>query len=129
MQNRIYINVENVILYLENFSFQFQPIILQNIFIEDYKNQYGKTYEEDKENLKRLAKNRLDIIKDIKPEGKILDLGSAMGFFLKEASLNGYKTEGIEISEYAANYCVSNLNLNVHNISLLDFEYKKKNTI
>ena len=49
-----------------------------------------------------------------------------MGFFLKEASLNGYETEGIEISEYAANYCVSNLNLNVHNISLLDFEYKKK---
>ena len=49
-----------------------------------------------------------------------------MGFFLKEASLNGYETEGIEISEYAANYCVKNLNLNVHNISLLDFEYKKK---
>ena len=95
-------------------------------FIEDYKNQYGKTYEEDEENLKALAKNRLDIIKNIKPEGKILDLGSAMGFFLKEASLNGYETEGIEISEYAANYCVSNLNLNVHNISLLDFEYKKK---
>lgn len=95
-------------------------------FIEDYKNQYGKTYEEDEENLKRLAKNRLDIIKNIKPEGKILDLGSAMGFFLKEASLNGYETEGIEISEYAANYCVSSLNLNVHNISLLDFEYKKK---
>lgn len=95
-------------------------------FIEDYKNQYGKTYEEDEENLKRLAKNRLDIIKNIKPEGKILDLGSAIGFFLKEASLNGYETEGIEISEYAANYCVKNLNLNVHNISLLDFEYKEK---
>lgn len=95
-------------------------------FIEDYKNQYGKTYEEDEENLKRLAKNRLEIIKNIKPAGKILDLGSAMGFFLKEASLNGYETEGIEISEYAANYCVKNLNLNVHNISLLDFEYKEK---
>ena len=95
-------------------------------FIEDYKNQYGKTYEEDEENLKALAKSRLDIIKNIKPEGKILDLGSAMGFFLKEASLNGYETEGIEISEYAANYCVKNLNLNVHNISLLDFEYKEK---
>lgn len=95
-------------------------------FIEDYKNQYGKTYEEDEENLKALAKKRLKIINDIKPSGKILDLGSAMGFFLKEASLNGYETEGIEISEYAANYCVNNLNLNVHNISLLDFEYKEK---
>lgn len=95
-------------------------------FIEDYKNQYGKTYEEDEENLKSLAKRRLKIINNIKPAGKILDLGSAMGFFLKEASLNGYETEGIEISEYAANYCVNNLNLNVHNISLLDFEYKEK---
>ena len=95
-------------------------------FTEDYKNQYGKTYEEDEENLKRLAKNRLEIIKNIKPEGKILDLGSAMGFFLKEASSNGYEIEGIEISEYAANYCVNTLNLNVHNISLLDFEYKEK---
>lgn len=95
-------------------------------FIEDYKNQYGKTYEEDEENLKALAKKRLKIINDIKPSGKILDLGSAMGFFLKEASLNGYETEGIEISGYAANYCVNNLNLNVHNISLLDFEYKEK---
>lgn len=95
-------------------------------FIEDYKNQYGKTYEEDEENLKTLAKRRLKIINNIKPAGKILDLGSAMGFFLKEASLNGYETEGIEISEYAANYCINNLNLNVHNISLLDFEYKEK---
>ena len=34
MQNQIYINVENVILYLENFSFQFQPIILQNILLK-----------------------------------------------------------------------------------------------
>ena len=94
-------------------------------FIEDYKNQYGKTYEEDEENLKRLAKSRLETIKNIKPTGKILDLGSAMGFFLKEASLNGYETEGIEISQYAANYCVKNLNLNVYNVSLLDFEYKE----
>ena len=94
-------------------------------FIENYKNQYGKTYEEDEENLKALAKSRLETIKNIKPTGKILDLGSAMGFFLKEASLNGYETEGIEISEYAANYCVKNLNLNVYNVSLLDFEYKE----
>ena len=94
-------------------------------FIEDYKNQYGKTYEEDEENLKALAKSRLETIKNIKPTGKILDLGSAMGFFLKEASLNGYETEGIEISQYAANYCVKNLNLNVYNVSLLDFEYKE----
>ena len=95
-------------------------------FVEDYKNQYGKTYEEDSENLRALARRRLEKIKKIKPNGKILDIGSAMGFFLKEAQDNGYETEGIEISEYASNYCVNTLNLNVHNCSLLDFEYKEK---
>ncbi len=95
-------------------------------FVEDYKNQYGKTYKEDSSNLISLAKMRLKKIKKIKPQGKILDIGSAMGFFLKEAEECGYETEGIEISEYASNYCVNTLNLNVHNISLLDFEYKEK---
>ena len=95
-------------------------------FVEDYKNQYGKTYEDDSENLTALARRRLNKIKKIKPEGKILDIGSAMGFFLKEAREYGYETEGIEISEYASNYCINTLNLNVHNCSLLDFEYKEK---
>lgn len=95
-------------------------------FVEDYKNQYGKTYEEDSANLTALAKRRLEKIKKIKPNGKILDIGSAMGFFLKEAREYGYETEGIEISKYASDYCINTLNLNVHNCSLLDFEYKEK---
>ncbi|MEI0669246.1 methyltransferase domain-containing protein [Brachyspira pulli] len=95
-------------------------------FVEDYKNQYGKTYEEDSKNLAALAKRRLEKIKKIKPNGKILDIGSAMGFFLNEAREYGYETEGIEISEYASNYCINTLKLNVHNCSLLDFEYKEK---
>ena len=95
-------------------------------FVEDYKNQYGKTYEEDSANLTALAKRRLEKIKKIKPKGKILDIGSAMGFFLKEAREYGYETEGIEISKYASDYCINTLNLNVHNCSLLDFEYKEK---
>lgn len=95
-------------------------------FVEDYKNQYGKTYEEDSANLTALAKRRLEKIKKIKPNGKILDIGSAMGFFLKEAREYGYETEGIEISQYASDYCINTLNLNVHNCSLLDFEYKEK---
>ena len=94
-------------------------------FVEDYKKQYGKTYE-DVDNLSRLAKRRIEKIKKIKPNGKVLDIGSAMGFFLKEAANYGYITEGIEISEYASNYCVNTLNLNVHNCSLLDFNYKEK---
>ncbi|WP_304332160.1 bifunctional 2-polyprenyl-6-hydroxyphenol methylase/3-demethylubiquinol 3-O-methyltransferase UbiG [Brachyspira innocens] len=95
-------------------------------FVEDYKNQYGKTYEEDSKNLTALAKRRLEKIKKLKPSGKVLDIGSAMGFFLNEAREYGYETEGIEISEYASSYCRDTLKLNVHNCSLLDFEYKEK---
>ena len=95
-------------------------------FVEDYKNQYGKTYEEDSKNLTALARRRLEKIKKLKPRGKVLDIGSAMGFFLNEARECGYETEGIEISEYASSYCRDTLKLNVHNCSLLDFEYKEK---
>lgn len=95
-------------------------------FVEDYKNQYGKTYEEDSKNLTALARRRLEKIKKLKPKGKVLDIGSAMGFFLNEAREFGYETEGIEISEYASSYCRDTLKLNVHNCSLLDFEYKEK---
>ncbi|MDO6993515.1 methyltransferase domain-containing protein [Brachyspira innocens] len=95
-------------------------------FVEDYKNQYGKTYEEDSKNLTALARRRLEKIKKLKPSGKVLDIGSAMGFFLNEAREYGYETEGIEISEYASSYCRDTLKLNVHNCSLLDFEYKEK---
>ena len=95
-------------------------------FVEDYKNQYGKTYEEDIDNLSKLARRRLDKLKQVKPKGKILDIGSAMGFFLNEAKKQGYETEGIEISKYAYDYSVNTLKLNVHNVSLLDFEYKEK---
>ncbi len=94
-------------------------------FEEDYKLQYGKTYVEDSDNLRALARNRLHIIKRHKPSGKILDLGSAMGFFLKEASLMGYEPLGVEISEYAVNYSKNELSLEVHNISVLDFDYKE----
>ncbi len=95
-------------------------------FVENYKNQYGKTYEEDIDNLSKLARRRLDKLRQVKPKGKILDIGSAMGFFLNEAKKQGYETEGIEISKYAYDYSVNTLKLNVHNVSLLDFEYKEK---
>jgi len=94
-------------------------------FEEDYKLQYGKTYIEDSYNLRNLARNRLHVIKRHKPSGNILDLGSAMGFFLKEASLMGYNTLGVEISEYAANYSKNEFSLEVHNMSVLDFDYKE----
>lgn len=94
-------------------------------FEEDYKSQYGKTYGEDFENLSALARRRIEKIKKFKPRGKILDLGSAMGFFLKEARNDGYEVTGVEVSKYASDYCRNNLDIKVANISLMDFDYKE----
>ncbi len=94
-------------------------------FENDYKKQYGKTYKEDYDNLSQLAKNRINNIKIKKTSGHILDLGAAMGFFLKNAKDDGFTVEGVEISEYASNYCKEDLKLDVKNVSVMDFEFEK----
>lgn len=74
-------------------------------FFEEYKEQYGKTYLEDIENLRKFARKRLDIIETIVPEkGKILDIGCAYGAFLKEAQDSGWQPVGIDVSQAAIDY-------------------------
>ena len=97
----------------------------KSYFVANYKNQYGRSYEEDSSTLRLLARNRLDEIKKIKPEGNILELGSAMGFFLSEAKNYGYTAKGIEISAYAVSYAKSKLDVDIKCKSLENFEYKE----
>ena len=47
---------------------------------------------------------RLDLLKRLAPEGKLLDIGCGRGFFLKTALDNGYKVRGIDVSEKATVY-------------------------
>ncbi|MFH0975061.1 MAG: class I SAM-dependent methyltransferase [Spirochaetota bacterium] len=93
-------------------------------FTSQYKDQYGKTYLEDFNSIYSVSIRRIKrILKIIKNTGKIslLDIGSAMGFFLKAASDSGIKDVlGIEISEYASKYCAEKLQLNVINSSFDD---------
>ena len=81
-------------------------------FINDYRAQYGHTYEEDFSNIYRSARNRISHIRDLWNSRhmvsvhSLLDVGSALGFFLKAAHDEGLtRLEGIEISHYAADYC------------------------
>ncbi|MCK4554848.1 class I SAM-dependent methyltransferase [Candidatus Parcubacteria bacterium] len=46
----------------------------------------------------------LNKIKNKVPQGKILDVGSSFGLFLKTAKDLGYKVHGLELNEAAANY-------------------------
>jgi len=90
----------------------------RDYFISEYQGQYGKTYLEDYDNIYRLSGMRLEkiikLIKSVKRERSILDIGSAAGFFLKAAKDKGIdKLKGIEISDFASDYCRKNFSIDV----------------
>ncbi len=88
-------------------------------FLSDYKKQYGKTYLEDFDNIYNSSKKRITRLFKKLPNSdrsklKILDIGSALGFFLKAAEDSGVgQVKGIEISKYASNYCKNDLQIDV----------------
>ncbi len=51
------------------------------------------------------------------PDGRILDIGCALGPFLEVAKKHGYQALGIDSSKFAINYC-QRLGLNAQNIAL-----------
>lgn len=57
----------------------------------------------------------LEVIKQYKPSGKILDIGCAAGRFLRNARKYGYKPYGVEPNKPLANYARDQLNLEVLN--------------
>ena len=91
-------------------------------FTEDYRKQYGKTYSEDfssiyKDSLRRLKKIRILLDSDNMNKSKfsLLDVGCAMGFFLKAAADYGAEClKGVEISKYAASYVSRNYGFDVY---------------
>jgi len=97
-----------------------------NYFLNDYKAQYGRSYLDDFQNIYDQSSDRIKKILKLvncKIQGglSLLDIGSAMGFFLKCAQDNGIKRlTGIEISEYAADYCVKEFDIQVIRSSFSD---------
>lgn len=89
----------------------------RDYFIDEYREQYGRTYIEDYANIYELAQRRLDsILKHFKDRAglSLLDLGCAAGFFLKAAKDRGIEDLlGIEISGFAADYCRKNFGIDV----------------
>lgn len=71
-------------------------------FVEEYVKTYGKTYEEDRANIHRYSDERLSRITKLRKNGRLLDIGAAMGFFLDRALSLGFETWGIELSDFAA---------------------------
>ena len=90
-------------------------------FTSQYREQYGKTYIEDFENIYASSIRRINRIIKIKKDinnSRLLETGSAMGFFLKAALDSGIKdVSGIEISRFAAKYCMDTFHINIINSS------------
>lgn len=80
-------------------------------------------YSQDKEILAHENRERLNQIKKYKRQGRLLDVGCALGFFLDEAR-GDFDTYGVEISKFAATYAREKLALQVINKDFLDVEFE-----
>lgn len=104
----------------------------ESYFTDEYRAQYGRTYEEDRESIAALSRARLSMILEmlgsrITPSDiSLLDIGSALGFFLKQAADMGIGgLQGVEISPYAAQYCRKNFKIAVTNSSFDSAEFDR----
>ena len=86
----------------------------RSYFFEDYKKQYGKTYKEDFQSIKKQGLRRIGIIKSIEKDLKdktILDIGCAYGPFLSAALDSKMIPFGTDISSEAIDYVQSELKI------------------
>ncbi len=96
-------------------------------FFEEYKKKYGRTYIEDRATIEKISEERLQIIEQLKPEkGKILDVGSAFGFFLNVARERGWEAMGVEINKYAVTYTKKNFGIDCICGDFLKVKFKEK---
>lgn len=84
------------------------PIIMhtEEVYSSDYfagaKNGFGYVnYDEDKEPMREVFKIYLKHIAKFVPQGKLIDMGAATGYFMKLAREQGWDVSGIEISPFA----------------------------
>jgi SAM-dependent methyltransferase len=63
-----------------------------------------------------INQRRVDLIKRLLREGKLLDIGCGRGFFLKTALESGFQVSGIDTSEKATAYARREFDLNVESI-------------
>lgn len=98
---------------------------------KEIEEMYGKDYYEGNadynyhdERLERryftfLHKRRIENIeKATKKKGKILDIGSSFGLFVKTAERMGWDSYGVEISKHSAEYAKEELGLKIMNTTL-----------
>ena len=103
-------------------------------FFEEYKNQYGKTYLEDFESIKKQGLRRMALINKI--AGKtaankgaykknLLDIGCAYGAFLSAAADSHCEVFGTDICSDAVSYVQNNLGFQAQTSAFPDFNTER----
>ncbi len=101
---RTYRRCKNCDIVYMAFTLENEKQYSSSYFFEDYKKQYGKTYEEDFESIKKTGLKRVSHIQNVfgTLEGKsILDIGCAYGPFLSAALEYKMNVFGTDISQEA----------------------------
>ncbi|MGA9178696.1 MAG: class I SAM-dependent methyltransferase [Desulfobacterales bacterium] len=78
---------------------------------------------------KRLSgeRHRTKFIKSIKRSGHLLDIGCGYGYFLDASRREGYKVQGLDVSEWAAQYAVEKLGLSMTIGKIGDVHFPSQN--
>ncbi|MFX0201397.1 MAG: class I SAM-dependent methyltransferase [Candidatus Hodarchaeota archaeon] len=90
---------------------------LENLYQSEY---FSEQYDEgldpsSPQYQKRLSgeQHRTKFIKSVKRSGNLLDIGCGYGYFLDACRRHGYQVQGLDISEWAAQYAAEKLGISI----------------
>ena len=90
---------------------------IAKLYNEEYcKEQFvegGEIGSEDFKKRLRNEKHRVQLFNRIIKKGKVLDIGCGYGYFLAACRENGYEVQGLDISDWSAEYTRKKLNIPV----------------
>lgn len=101
---------------------------LKHLYSKDYfKNSVSthfgyENYAEDEKKIVKTFKERVEKIESQVKRGTLLDVGCAMGFFMKAARDAGWKVNGVEISKFASDYAKKKFNFEVYTADFLSYK-------
>ena len=94
-------------------------------FQSEYRGGVEKNYIDNKDIYFREAKQLIKIIKRYKRCGKLLEIGCAGGYVIKEIQNAGYDVMGVEISREMTDYAQKNLGLKVINGEFQEIDFNR----
>lgn len=92
-----------------------------------FQDHYGNGLKLNSLEMKRRVSqedHRIKFFRSLKKNGRLVDIGCGMGYFLYASRMYGYDVEGVDISDYAASYIMQELKIPVRigSIEEIDFE-------